>query len=492
MVSERSDQAGADESARGYLQCLARLLRDEPTHPVWRRHVVSTPTKSSLRKLHVGAGRSSEDAWREHKQYLCTILEAVFTSGDPKVILYWLGVAMWKDVVEHGPDPAESKAWLRAQVAALAQPARGQLEHVLWGRKSNPTPDIPEAWTHFSITPFPADAKPAGFDRLVELERVDNGLIMVWTDCRSSRAKSMRVAATWLPLSGGNQKVVGTVLVTPRTTQYWQDGGAVTGVAGDADTVYIGTKDDGVIVLRGKSGEVWNKDNRLPSSLVRSLCRLRGKVYFWVSESIGPGGHGAMLKYDPHTDAIETLASSKTMQPVSPLEKELTTAVARRQGNRVRVDAMLADEARNCLWMGHTRGLLRFVPDTGQLDTVAVLSRSGNISPLSWSGDSILVGLGTGGAHYALNPSTGEAISLAWSLTPTARFGPADCDVNAEVVFLRRALVQTGYRGPGVLQLRADSSGRTDQLRVLPDGSRSVLRHVVQTGAEGRRDESAQ
>ena len=143
---------------------------------------------------------------------------------------------------------------------------------------------------------------------------------------------------------------------------------AVTGAALGKDALYVGTG-AGLLVIPRRPGSVTvvGEAQGLPSNEILSVVQLRGKVYLGFGPFLkGRPGKAGFAVYDPNDGSCRLLASNSAATVRTPLDG----------GQTYWIHALLADEKRNCVWLGisvynktATRsGLWRYVPKTDQFE----------------------------------------------------------------------------------------------------------------------------
>lgn len=322
----------------------------------------------------------------------------ILDEADPKRILAWeYLVRGGLDLLEtqgRGGEAGDLAERTKAVLATDRHPrnsgAYGQLLEVL-GRKAakreTAPAGAPDPWSTYAFTPLAADPPP-GCDALEFVLEDAGDLVLVWSG-KGGRS----VCASAMPATGGPARLLGEA-ATP--------GVRLACAAAGAAGVFVGTRPDGLLVIRNGKSEAWGPD-RLPGPEVSALAVLGGKLY----AAFGGGGFddgSALAVCDPGTGAFTVLASSRSAQERNPLDG----------GNPYMIHAMLADAKRGRLWFTiqvnndfARSGLWSFSPEDRRIAKVKDLTGQ----PMAWCGGRLLVGF-LGASLLRVDPDTLDAVPL--------------------------------------------------------------------------------
>ena len=323
-------------------------------------------------------------------------------------------------------------------------------------------------WDDYRFDPLDFGPNPDKSAQLVVMKQQGERLWMVWL----SRGGKLHV--THAPVRGGKQTTFGTAQITSQ----------VNDIAVAEDRIYVATSGDGIVALDRERFSVWNETSRLDANHVSALGYLGGKLYFWLTSE----SHGAMYRYDPGVDRIDTLFSTKTKAPRGLLDGPPA----------YHVESILADEQNACLWLGLSsagsrNGLWRYDLRSGEAQCVGLSGRK--VKHIERVGSRLLLGGGPSDTElFLFTPRDSMTCSLLSDAFSAPIFG-AGYACAWPAVLLGGDLITSTRKGSGLavasssgafnfqsvagLYLHRRSGDRPARRKVLSAGSKPAIVHML-------------
>jgi hypothetical protein len=128
-----------------------------------------------------------------------------------------------------------------------------------------------------------------------------------------TRASQATIHLLRIPLEQGKPELLGECRAGLDTTLVRPLASAIQCACVGENTVYVGTRDDGVLAFPLSGGPGRNLALELPSSRIKALAYLDGKLFAY-----GEGGY--LVEIDPQKREFRTLASSRRKDRLSPFD----------------------------------------------------------------------------------------------------------------------------------------------------------------------------
>jgi hypothetical protein len=183
----------------------------------------------------------------------------------------------------------------------------------------------------YSITQIQTGPPPAANRRtLASIFLHKNEVILLWRGLEQKDGIWIaQLIATRVPLTGGLQRELGRI-----TIPSFEPPEALTGIAVGAENIYVAISKIGLVVFKEGRTQLLNEEAGLPSNFIEGLAWHKGRLYL--------GFDSAFAEFNPDKNQFRVLASARRLQKRNAFDG----------GTAYSVKAVLADDRRNCLWLG--------------------------------------------------------------------------------------------------------------------------------------------
>jgi hypothetical protein len=243
-----------------------------------------------------------------------------------------------------------------------------RLEFQRWLSPLAPPPVATAAnpWDAYTITPIEISNRDAdypdlvyvGVDRLADLAREDDPIVLIWRKAGQSRRPGAESWDRWCDYLAARIGPDGGAMREFARFRMKQD--YVFTVAFAPGIIFLGTRRNGLTVVRPEQTDHFGEDEGCPTNSIGSLAWLDGRLYLALD--------GGLASFDPVARTFELLASSRVLRPRHALDG----------GGGYQVNDLMADGKRNCLWLSinsggtgaYRIGIWKYLPTAGTVERV--------------------------------------------------------------------------------------------------------------------------
>ena len=362
----------------------------------------------------------------DYPSYVESIIKSAEKSHDLSVLLRW--PRLTASLVHLGRDrytvPWANRVLALIAAADVKKPNRVDRQALAALRKDvtfyrdqylpqKYTPPPLGPWAEYVFKPIPLKAFPQdngksfqvemiAVDRQAEAEKRPDPLVMVWcrTMLQRSEDRRCRCVVTRVGIAGGALHEI---------ARFMSQTNIIKAIAMGEGTIFLAFRNQGLTVVGSKGVERYDEARGAPAADIDAMAWLDGAVYIALS--------GAIARFDPGDGKFTMVASSKAVKESSPLDG----------GMPYRIQSILADPGRHCLWLsiaGDKReGVWKYTPQAGKFENVS--PKTGR--ELVWSDGriySVAAEFNFNWRLYCLDPAT---------LKFTNRQGPDGCPSSCRI-----------------------------------------------------------